>query len=265
LADILPPGSVHLSSPVIEVRQDKDRPRCFTQVASGRVFESKRVIVSTPRIAHRNIKFVPPLPHPIEALADRGISGFHARVVLEYSDPWWRERGLSGFMESLPSCGPVSLTRDTCTEGDKHYSLTCSIVGRSGREWSALPATERTERILDHIGEVFGSVEGEEPVPMPISISERQWLDGTVTVMPPVVPDSEPDDDVEKYVRKPLDNEAGNALEDPWPGNVHFAGTEMAEVWRGYMEGAVQSGMSGAKDVIGLLVREGGQAIRSSL
>ncbi|KAK4444517.1 putative amine oxidase [Podospora aff. communis PSN243] len=188
LAGILPPGTVHLSSPVIEIRQHEDRPRCFTQVADGRVFESKKVIVSTPRIAHRNVKFAPPLPPRMTALVRRGIPGFHARMDLEYSEPWWRERGLSGFTELLASCGPVSLTRDTCIEGDKHYSLTCSIVGRAGREWSTLPATERKQKVVDQIGDIFGSTPGKEPISVPITISEKQWLDGMVTVMPPVVP-----------------------------------------------------------------------------
>ena len=44
-------------------------------------------------------------------------------------------------------------------------------------------------------------------------------------------------------------------------GNVHFAGTEIAEEWRGFMEGAARSGLKGAKEIIEALkesaVREG--------
>jgi monoamine oxidase len=33
-------------------------------------------------------------------------------------------------------------------------------------------------------------------------------------------------------------------------GNLHFAGTETAGDWKGYMEGAVRSGERAAKEVI---------------
>lgn len=32
--------------------------------------------------------------------------------------------------------------------------------------------------------------------------------------------------------------------------NMHFVGTETADVWRGYMDGAVRSGERGANEVI---------------
>ncbi|KAK7510032.1 uncharacterized protein IWZ02DRAFT_437535 [Phyllosticta citriasiana] len=41
----------------------------------------------------------------------------------------------------------------------------------------------------------------------------------------------------------------GQALKEP-VGNVHFVGTETSDVWRGYMEGAVRSGIGGAEEVI---------------
>ncbi|KAK0616979.1 hypothetical protein B0T14DRAFT_589294 [Immersiella caudata] len=253
LAGMLPEGSVQMSCPVTEIRVLQRNDQCFTKVADGRVFQSKKVIVSTPVIAHRDINFVPPLPTQRKALMDRGISGFYARVVLEYSEAWWRKRGLSGFMESPSVCGPVSLTRETCVEGDDHYSLTCSIVGSAGREWSALSTTERKQKVLDHISGVFGPVGGKDPIPAPVFISERQWIDGTVTVMPPA--------DVSDLLRSKVDE----PVEKLWLSKVHFIGTETSDIWRGYMEGAVRSGIRGANEVIRLLVEEGGQAVWSSL
>jgi monoamine oxidase len=40
-----------------------------------------------------------------------------------------------------------------------------------------------------------------------------------------------------------------DAVAESW-GRVHFVGTETSQVWRGYMEGAVRSGIRGAKEVI---------------
>jgi monoamine oxidase len=41
----------------------------------------------------------------------------------------------------------------------------------------------------------------------------------------------------------------GNELTTP-VGCVHFVGTETSSVWRGYMEGAVQSGQRGGQEVV---------------
>ena len=36
-------------------------------------------------------------------------------------------------------------------------------------------------------------------------------------------------------------------------GNIHFVGTEFAKEWKGYMEGALNSGEEGAVEVLALL------------
>jgi len=41
----------------------------------------------------------------------------------------------------------------------------------------------------------------------------------------------------------------GEALRDP-VGRIHFAGTETATVWPGYMEGAVQAGERVASEIL---------------
>jgi monoamine oxidase len=42
----------------------------------------------------------------------------------------------------------------------------------------------------------------------------------------------------------------GPALREPY-GRIHWAGTETAEVWNGYMDGAVRSGERAAAEVLG--------------
>ena len=41
----------------------------------------------------------------------------------------------------------------------------------------------------------------------------------------------------------------GEALREP-VGRIHWAGTETAEVWNGYMDGAIRSGERTAREVI---------------
>ncbi|KAM3562414.1 hypothetical protein MY1884_001809 [Beauveria asiatica] len=47
---------------------------------------------------------------------------------------------------------------------------------------------------------------------------------------------------------------AGQSIRDHYK-HVHFIGTETSYVWKGYMEGAVLSGIRGAKEVIAALRR----------
>ena len=46
----------------------------------------------------------------------------------------------------------------------------------------------------------------------------------------------------------------GPALNKPFK-HVHWAGTETADYWNGYMDGAVRSGERAAKEVLGALRR----------
>jgi monoamine oxidase len=41
----------------------------------------------------------------------------------------------------------------------------------------------------------------------------------------------------------------GDLLREPW-GRVHWAGTETAAVWNGYMDGAVRSGEHAATEIL---------------
>ncbi len=216
---------------------------CKVETANGKSFRGKRVILSVPTTLHRTITFDPPLSPPKQILAEKTILGYHAKTILVFERPWWREAGLSGAMESLS--GPISFTRDTCSELDGHYSITCFTVGESGRQWSVLSAPKREEQVLKHFNDVFGSCTkiDKQGIPQPINILEKEWtkdpwvLGGPVPVMPPEV----------------LDSEAGKALGKPF-GNIHFVGAETADVWRGYMEGAVRSGIRGANEAIASLV-----------
>ncbi|KAK3361598.1 putative amine oxidase [Lasiosphaeria ovina] len=238
LERLLPRGTVHLKSPVTKITQNLDGG-CITTTDKGSIFHSKKVIMSLPTPLHNTVIFDPPLPGARQELAERTALGYHAKVVLVFASPWWREARLSGVMESTTT-GPIAFTRDTCSEEDGQYSITCFMVGQRGREWSDLGAAEREEQVLEHFYEVFRGALPEDDLPRPVNVIEKEWTKdpwirgGPTPVMPPDL----------------FDTTAGAALYVPFR-DVHFVGAEMADVWRGYMEGAVRSGISGAEEVIG--------------
>ena len=53
----------------------------------------------------------------------------------------------------------------------------------------------------------------------------------------------------------------GQALRQPI-GRIHWAGTETAETWNGYMDGAVRSGERAAHEVLSMLGRVAGRSAR---
>lgn len=162
----------------------------------------------------------------------------YAKTILVYERPWWREHGLSGIISSV--LGLISFSRDTCIEEDRQYSITCFIVGDTGRQWSKLPAAAKREQVMRQVERAFQKTV--QNVPQPISVIEQDWsTEPWIRGVPcPFTPPGI------------LTSDAGKAIRDP-VGNVHFVGTETSFVWKGYMEGAVRSGIWGAAEVIDVL------------
>jgi monoamine oxidase len=127
--------------------------------------------------------------------------------------------------------------RDTSIPVDSQYSLTLFIGGAPGLAWSKLPQHERRAQALTQVANIFG-VEHEADVYKPIEIFEQEWSKEQWSKGAPC-PATTPG----------LLAAAGNALTEP-VGNIHFVGTETSAVWSGYMEGAVRSGVRGAKEVV---------------
>lgn len=139
--------------------------------------------------------------------------------------------------------GPISLSKDTSIPADEQWSITCFIVGNPGREWSKYSIAERKSRVLKQFCDAFSTVLSSSSsgdfrtVPETVNTIEQEWSrepyfwGAQSPVMPPGVLTG-----VGKEMCTPV-------------GKVHFVGTETSTVWKGYMEGAVRSGHSGAKEL----------------
>ncbi|PHH89830.1 hypothetical protein CDD83_5156 [Cordyceps sp. RAO-2017] len=204
------------------------------------LYETQKVIVSVPAALQHTIKFDPELPPERKYLGKESTLGFYSKTVLVFEEPWWHAADLSG--EYSADTGPIAFTRDTCVPEDGQYSITCFHAGDSGREWSRLSTEDRKKVVLEEFNAAFGKVV--PTVPRPINIIEKDWatdpwaLGGPGPVLKPGI----------------LTSEAGKCLCEPF-GNIHFIGTETSPVWRGYMDGAVRSGVRGGEEVIATVGR----------
>lgn len=204
--------------------------------ATGRTFLAHKVVLAIPAPRLRHISFTPPLPPRKTAVQNAFRYGSYTKVMLAFRTPFWIPRGFSGLVNSFT--GPASIIRDTSIPPDNAWVLTCFPCGDTGRAWAALPSAEAKEQaLLAQVGAVFGDAE----------TARREFVGSyghdwnhdefagfgcPCAALPPGVMVA-----------------AGTALEEP-AGGVYFAGTETADVWKGYMEGAVRSGVRAALEVL---------------
>lgn len=239
LAELLEPGSVVLNSPVRHISQTHEG---IVVVAGRGEFLCRRVIVSVPTVLYKEIQFDPPLPPAKVELGRNNVHGYTLKVMVSYAEPWWRKTGLSGAIMSFR--GPITTSRDSSTDETGQFSLTCFTNGAFGRKVSLLSQRDRFDTILAHVRRVYGPyVGGEGKVPEPIAVTEHEWYKDQWAQGCPC-PASPPG----------VMTKCHHALRTAH-GNVHFVGTETAYEWKGYMEGAVQSGERGAKEVLQALGR----------
>ncbi|KAF4826680.1 putative flavin-containing monoamine oxidase A [Colletotrichum tropicale] len=214
LAGSLNAGAVKLSMPVSKIAQSNES--CMVSTSPGPAYRCKKVLLSVPSTLYPLIEFTPILPATKEALSKSRL-GYYSKTILVFEKPWWRDAGFSGAIAS--ETGPIVFSRDTCVPDDKQYSITCFHVA---------------EPVPGYV-----QYKGFDDVPEPINIIEKEWTKdlwargAPSPVMGPGV----------------LTSDAGKAAREP-VGHIHFIGTETSLVRKEYMEGAVQSGIRGAREVI---------------
>jgi monoamine oxidase len=108
--------------------------------------------------------------------------------------------------------------------------------GRSWRTWRTAGAGDRRAAVLEDFAQAFGA-----PARQPVDYFEQDWVQerwtrgGPTSVLGPgtLV-------DFGRHLTEPV-------------GAVHWAGTETAGYWNGYMDGAIASGKRAASEVLAQL------------
>ncbi|CVK89052.1 uncharacterized protein FPRO_02631 [Fusarium proliferatum ET1] len=234
LAAKLPETAVRLRSPVKIIKQGSDGVLIETANPKQK-FRAERVIVSVPTCLYPSINFEPPLPESKKTLGESTALGCTSKAIFVFDKPWWRDAGFSGIIEC--ETGPIHFSRDTCSPEDGQYSITCFVVGDRGRDWSKWPYAEKRRIVLEQFNGVFSGVGVKAPEPVNIILQEwikQPWIWGCPS--PVMMPGT-------------LTSDSGKVLREV-VGRVHFVGTETSLVWKGYMDGAVRSGIRGAEEVI---------------
>jgi monoamine oxidase len=202
--------------------------------ADGVTVRARRAVVAiAPTLAGR-IVYDPPLPGHRDQLTQRMPLGTVAKCMAIYDEPFWRADGRSG--QGTSDTGPVKLTFDNSPPGGRPGVLLGFLEGRQARELGRLPADQRRAAVIDCFTRLFGP-----RAARPERYVERLWAE-------------------EEFSRGCYGCHMptgawtgyGESLRAPI-GPLHWAGAEIAEVWSGYMDGAVRSGETAAREVLAAL------------
>jgi monoamine oxidase len=218
---------VRLNSPVKSITQTRKGVKV---VATGVTVEAKRAIVAVPPVLAREIKFSPALPSAKQRLLTRYTPGDMIKVQLSYPEPWWRAKGLSA--QLVVPGGPVGVSYDNTPESGAPGVILGFIGGRYARTFRALDSAARKQAVVDECVAAFGDEAGAGSDYFDLDWTAERWTKGCPT-------SSFAPGQLSKF----------GAHIRPAIGRIHWAGTETADYWAGYMDGAVRSGERAAKEV----------------
>jgi monoamine oxidase len=220
-------GQLRTAAPVRRIAQTA------TQVwveADGVTVRADRAILAlAPALAQR-IQFDPEPSAGRRVLHAHMPMGSAVKVVIGYERAFWRERGLRG--EALSSGFPCRAYFDDCAEGGAHPALVGFVVGSDARRFGALPVEQRKAAVLLQLGRMFGDEAHRASAYLDHDWVADAWSAGCyVGVCPPGVLTRVGSARVTAHAR------------------VHFAGTETARRWTGYIDGAIEAGERAAAEV----------------
>jgi monoamine oxidase len=219
---------VVLSSPVRKIVQSAGRVRVESDKAA---VQAKRAIVAIPPTLAGRIVYDPILPFERDQLTQRLPQGTLTKVTLVYDKPFWRDAGLTG--QFVATEGFVSVTFDDSPQSGKPGVIFGFIGGDEARRFARTPEADRRRAVLEQFAAAFGPA-----ARTPVSYLETAWATAEWSRGCPV--GIHPPGSLSAY---------GPQLRQP-VGRIHWAGTETAGYWNGYMDGAVRSGERAAKEVL---------------
>jgi len=228
---------VVLNSPVIKVehKDEQGTKKVEITTSNGLRILSDYVISSLPPTQIVKIEFIPQLPFGFNQMCQRVSMGSFIKCICIYKTFFWREQGFSGEI----ICGntnfekhPISFVFDGSTEykEEKIPALVVFLSSEAGLIWSPRTKEERKQVILKQLCTYYG-----EEALHPLDYLEQDWNSHKWTRGCPVNIHSTGSMNLRNF--HPFEN-------------LHFAGTETASKWNGYMSGAVEAGLRSANEVL---------------
>ena len=226
--------------------------RSTVTVANGSSYIARHVVMCCPPSCLTRITFSPPAPPWKRSLWQRSHAGCWTKVVVVYETAFWRQNGLSGscVCEHCSLDRPLSGVFDYCDGSGDNPALCCFVCGDVGAEFAALTAAEQQTAVVSHLVLLFGAEASQDHV---VDFLLMDWLhdpDGS----PPFGSGGCPVDVPALGFFREHSQHLRSTINFPncMVPAIHFAGTETGQSWAGYMDGAVESGLRVASEVLAL-------------
>ena len=223
---------VVLEAPVESIEHGADQVTVTVGRADAqRRVRGRRVIVAMAPAMSVRMRWSPPLPGVRDQLAMRMPMGSVTKIHALYEHPFWRDQGLNGQLVS--NQGALRSTFDDSPVDGSHGALVGFIAGNECRQLERAGPDARQRTVLAELQRAFGPRAAE-----PLEVIEQHWPSEPFTRGGPVA-----------YAVPGALSGFGPALREPI-GSVHWAGTETATEWCGYLDGALSSGVRAAAEVL---------------
>jgi len=203
----------------------------FTVESGAGEHAASALVVAIPPAHRAAITFDPALPDGHRDLATHWPQGNLSKAYVAYEKPFWRTNGCSG--EALSDEGPVFITFDVSPSDDGPGIL---LGFADARTFDNLAPEVRRERALACFTTLFG-----DQAAHPIDYLDHCWSaepfapGGPTAAVPPGAWVQHG-----KHLRTPVDG-------------IFWAGTETADQWTGFLDGAVRSGHRAAAEAAAYL------------
>lgn len=216
-------------------RLERDAGGVTVHGAAGEQVRARHVVAAVPPPLLAAIDHEPALPEPLRATLAAIDMGSTAKVFVAYDEPFWRADGLRG--EAVLTDGPVQVVFDNSSADGAVPMLLAFVTGDAARAAAGRSDDELRTGVLRALTRAFG-----DRAATPLEVVQQHWQREPWTGGCPTA-----------NLTMPLDHARGPSVLRRTAGRLHLAGTETAREWRGYMEGAVESGQRAAAEVLAAL------------
>ena len=228
-------AEVQLERPVTRIEQRAGGVTLTCR--NGDTVRARRVVVAIPPALAGRIDYDPLLPARRDQLTQRFPMGSTVKLLCRYPEAFWRDRGYSG--EVVSTGGPLSVVFDNTSHDGAVPMLLGFVVARHARTWSERSPASRRRLVESELARFFG-----DDARGMSEMVEQDWSTEAFSRGCPV-----------GVLGPGSFATVGDAIRAP-VGAIHWAGTETATEWMGYMEGALQSGERAAAEILTALERE---------
>jgi monoamine oxidase len=226
---------VRLGCPVRAIEHDAAG---VTVAHDGGSLCAARAIISIPPGLIGAIRFTPALTGARAALIAGMPMGAVIKCTAIYARPFWRDAGLSGLV--LSDQGPIHVSFDNSPPAAERGIIMGFAEADEARRLGKLTLAARREAAVACFVRAYGPAAADLVDYADHVWEHDEWSGGCYGAFAP----------------PGLWTSAGPAIREP-VGAIHWAGTETATRWSGYIDGALSSGLRAAAEVEAALSRPG--------